>query len=263
MNTALNELTTLLQQEMHPIFKQVALKNIACLTRSEDDLKDLINNTGLLKVLLKHLAEKSVTDCLINVSASVEGARQLLKITPNIVQLLLKAIMDRGSKNADECCMILSNLTRTSENADKVIDYLEESNLNFDDLIDVFTKNSYNKTGAKLHYLSQVFANLSQNFRVRKSILDREKNIIQRLLSFINYTESVVRRKGVVATIKNCCFDVEHHEWLLSENVDILPNLLLPLAGNTEFDEEDNEKLPLELQYLPEDKQRESDAEIR
>lgn len=56
---------------------------------------------------------------------------------------------------------------------------------------------------------------------------------------------------------------MEYHNWLLSEEVDILPCLLLPLAGNTEYDEEDNDKLPLELQYLPEDKKREDDPDIR
>lgn len=67
----------------------------------------------------------------------------------------------------------------------------------------------------------------------------------------------------IVGTIKNCCFEIEHHKWLLSEEIDILPKLLLPLADNTEFDEEDNDKLPLELQYLPELKQREDDPDLR
>lgn len=32
-----------------------------------------------------------------------------------------------------------------------------------------------------------------------------------------------------------------HHEWLLSDAVDILPYLLLPLAGPEELSEEENE----------------------
>lgn len=50
---------------------------------------------------------------------------------------------------------------------------------------------------------------------------------------------------------------------MLGSQVDILPRLLLPLAGPEEFDDEDNDKLPLDLQYLPEDKTRESEPEIR
>jgi len=43
----------------------------------------------------------------------------------------------------------------------------------------------------------------------------------------------------------------------------LLPRLLLPLAGPEQFDEEDNEKLPLDLQYLPDDKEREPDSDLR
>jgi len=49
----------------------------------------------------------------------------------------------------------------------------------------------------------------------------------------------------------------------LSDAVDLLPKLLLPLAGPEEFDEEDNDKLPIDLQYLGEDKTREQDPDIR
>lgn len=55
----------------------------------------------------------------------------------------------------------------------------------------------------------------------------------------------------------------ENHDWLLSPEVDILPHLLLPLAGPEEFTDDEMDKLPLELQYLPEDKVREPDPDIR
>lgn len=93
--------------------------------------------------------------------------------------------------------------------------------------------------------------------------MDRDRSVIQRLLPFTEYTDSLVRRGGIVGTLKNCCFDVENHEWLLSPEVDILSHLLLPLAGPEEFDDEDNDKLPISLQYLPETKQREPDVDIR
>jgi len=58
-------------------------------------------------------------------------------------------------------------------------------------------------------------------------------------------------------------FSIGSHEWLLSDAVDILPYLLLPLTGPEEFPEDDMEKLPPDLQYMDEDKQRESDPGIR
>lgn len=60
-----------------------------------------------------------------------------------------------------------------------------------------------------------------------------------------------------------CDFSSDYHEWLLSEDVDILSRLLLPLAGGEEFDEDDMEKLPVDLQYLPPDKKREEDPGLR
>jgi hypothetical protein len=55
----------------------------------------------------------------------------------------------------------------------------------------------------------------------------------------------------------------EHHTWLLNSEVDILPHLLLPLAGPEEFTDDEMDKLPPELQYLPECKVREADPDIR
>lgn len=54
-----------------------------------------------------------------------------------------------------------------------------------------------------------------------------------------------------------------YHDWLLSDKVDLLPRLLLPLAGPEEFDDNDMDKLPVDLQYLPPEKERESDPDIR
>ena len=56
---------------------------------------------------------------------------------------------------------------------------------------------------------------------------------------------------------------LDYHEWLLGDSVDLLPRLLLPLAGPEEFDDDDMEKLPDDLQYLPPDKSREPDPDIR
>jgi len=93
--------------------------------------------------------------------------------------------------------------------------------------------------------------------------MDRHCCVIQRLLPFTEYSDSLIRRGGVVGTLRNCTFDTKNHVWLLSPEVDLLSYLLLPLAGPEEFDDEDNNTLPINLQYLPETKTREPDADIR
>lgn len=42
-----------------------------------------------------------------------------------------------------------------------------------------------------------------------------------------------------------------------------MPSVLLPLAGPEQFEEDEMEKLPEDLQYLPDDKEREPDPDIR
>ncbi|XP_015679424.1 protein HGH1 homolog [Protobothrops mucrosquamatus] len=119
------------------------------------------------------------------------------------------------------------------------------------------------RPGAPWHHLGALLANLSQLPEARDALLDRAGRLVQRLLPFTQDAGSAVRRRGVAGTLRNCCFDSRHHEWLLSEQVDLLPFLLLPLAGPEELPEDEMERLPLDLQYLPADKQREPEADIR
>jgi Domain of unknown function (DUF383) len=56
---------------------------------------------------------------------------------------------------------------------------------------------------------------------------------------------------------------LEFHGWLLGPKVSLLSYLLLPLAGPEDFDEEDTQKLPVDLQFLPAEKEREPDADLR
>ena len=68
------------------------------------------------------------------------------------------------------------------------------------------------------------------------------------------------QHKKIYISISNL---LEYHEWLLGSDIDILSHLLLPLAGPEELSEEEMDQLPIDLQYLPEDKKREPDEEIR
>ncbi|KAJ8949189.1 hypothetical protein NQ318_021682 [Aromia moschata] len=281
MSDPLKELIKFVQIGARLDLKVAAVEHILGLTGTEDGIKVIIDLSQLLVSLISLLDDqnlpvaKDASLCLINISANEKGATVLLDVdvnkdcpplqTPpeNIVNQTLKHIFNPESSLADQCCMILSNLSRPSHLIQKVVDLTEKSGKTFDEIINIFTKKQYNRKGAKLNYLGPVLSNLSQSHQVRMYILDKDKCVIQRLLPFTEYADSVVRRGGIVGTLKNCCFETDFHEWLLSEEVDVLPRLLLPLAGNEEFDEEDNDKLPLELQYLPENKVREDDPDIR
>ncbi|KAF9461493.1 hypothetical protein BDZ94DRAFT_1283435 [Collybia nuda] len=140
----------------------------------------------------------------------------------------------------------------------------------------------------ELHFLASVFANLSvapagRNFFLNPLPVDSLKSdddLEYPLAKIVPFTEhkDKIRRGGVTSTIKNCAFHAPGHRALLSPDnskvavppstvaapgIDVLPYLLLPLAGPEEFDLEDQEKLPDALQFLPPTKTRELDVTLR
>ncbi|KAG7246577.1 hypothetical protein CRUP_005778, partial [Coryphaenoides rupestris] len=141
---------------------------------------------------------------------------------------------------SDHICSILSNLSRLSSTCLSLSQVLQQQEVGVAQLVDMFCTEGFNKM-ASLHYLGPLLSNLSQLPHVRTTLLDPHRRIIQRLLPYVSYEASAVRRGGVIATIRNCCLDYTCHDWLLGDDVDMLPFLLLPLAGPEELTEEENE----------------------
>ncbi|XP_023721778.1 protein HGH1 homolog isoform X2 [Cryptotermes secundus] len=279
---SLEEIQNFLDVDARFDLKTAALQYVLGLTGTEAGRFLLLQRPCLLSSLISLAQDKSESiakdACLaiVNISADEAGARALLSnhdskgdgqdtdlYYSNVVVVMIKIIMDPDSSVADPGCMILSNLTRSSGSTERMIELIKKCGFTLDHIVSVFTNQQYNKKGATLHYLGSVFSNLSQSATFRSYLLDHERCVIQRLLPYTEYLPSHVRRGGIVGTLRNCCFDIENHDWLLSPEVDILPHLLLPLAGPEEFTDDEMDKLPLELQYLPEDKMREPDPDIR
>lgn len=276
---SLQEICQYLNPNIRLDLKAIALEHVLSVTGTTEGRELLLKLPDLLTRLIAMTQDSSTTIskhaalALINITADEPGTSAFLLISEtqpkvgkynyNLIHVCIRFIMDKESILADPCCMILSNMTRPQHLVDRVVTLIETSGYTWDSLVAAFTLKQYNNTGAKLHYLGPVFSNLSQSPSVRRYLMDRDRSVIQRLIPFTEYVDSLVRRGGIVGTLKNCCFDVENHEWLLSSEVDILSHLLLPLAGPEEFDDEDNDKLPINLQYLSETKQREPDVDIR
>ncbi|KAJ2246133.1 Protein hgh1 [Coemansia sp. RSA 455] len=86
---------------------------------------------------------------------------------------------------------------------------------------------------------------------------------ITKIMVFSEYPD-VIRRGGVDSTMKNICFEKESHREILdTKETNMLPYILLPLCGPEEFDMEDMEDMPEEIQLLGDDKKRESDPQLR
>ncbi|XP_028673934.1 protein HGH1 homolog [Erpetoichthys calabaricus] len=260
------DLLNFLTLEMRPDLKGQATGYILGLTGSKDGCKCLGNKPEFIKALLTLTSDTSVAivkDCynaLINLSADETVHHSLLKET-TLLSTLLGHLLDPGYIFADQICTILTNLSRNEKTCMDVFRVIHDE-VGLAKIVEVFCTEGYNKN-ASLHYLGPLLSNLTQLPVARHFILDKDRCVIQRLLSYTQYESSTIRRGGVVGTLRNCCFEYSYHEWLLSDKVDILPCVLLPLAGPEELSEEENENLPVDLQYLPEDKKREKDPDIR
>lgn len=176
----------------------------------------------------------------------------------------VEKITDENSTLADPWAMVLSNLTRVENLVGDILDDLDKDEKIILSLAKSFSKVDYNKKGCKLHYLGPIFCNLTQTTRGRELVCKSKFNLLDRLIPFTNFEESIVRRGGTIGILKNICFDPVYHEVMLSEEKDdILFAILYPLAGPEEFTDEENEKFPMELQFLGEDKKREEDSDLR
>lgn len=197
---------------------------------------------------------KDACHLLVNLSADETGAKKLLESCPisseinGLLQLCIKQILDPASTMSDLFSHTLSNLTRPESLIEKICDDLIKINANFEKFVACFTKPDFNSEKQNLDYLAAIFSHISQCHKGRELICHRESRLIQRLLPFISYGKSLIRRQGIAGLMKNICFDSTLHEWLLSDDVNLLPIILLPLAGPEQLDDETNEKLPIELQ---------------
>ncbi|XP_029907639.1 protein HGH1 homolog [Myripristis murdjan] len=260
------ELLSFLKADVRPDVKGQAVEYILGLSSHRDGCQFLRSNPNFLVALVDLTSDPTadiVKNCyhaLINLSAD-ETLHQLLVTKANVLPVLFKNLLDPEYPFSDRICTILTNLSRHEKTCTTVFKVLQED-VGLAQLVEIFCTEGYNKK-ASLHYLGPLLSNLTQLPEARNYILDKDRCVIQRLLPYTQYQASTVRRGGVIGTLRNCCFDYVHHEWLLSDAVDILPFLLLPLAGPEELTDEENEGLPVDLQYLPEDKKREEDPDIR
>ncbi|XP_043340333.1 protein HGH1 homolog isoform X2 [Cervus elaphus] len=248
-----------------------AAQHVLALTGSGPGRTLLAGQAALLRSLVELAVApppapaRDAARALVNLAADPGLHKPLLEAEPGLPVRLLGCALDPQWPWAEEAAAVLANLSREPVPCAALIEALaaaEPGESGLERLVRALCTPGYNAR-APLHYLGPVLSNLSQRPATRAFLLDRNRCVVQRLLPLTQYPDSSVRRGGVVGTLRNCCFEHRHHEWLLGPEVDILPFLLLPLAGPEDFSEEEMERLPVDLQYLPPDKQREPDADIR
>lgn len=276
MPTELEELVEFLHSPQ-PAVVQIALDNLVGYSQGSHqqvfayanyeaitDLKKLSKDTG------KTTVSQSVT-ILVNLCDD-STMRKLIVEDVEYLKFLVGAIVRPTNINADLMCILLANLAKNDaitkifdirlDLADDQKDFLRLDHA-MDCLMDCFVKlfdrtvNRY----ANYDYLAYFFADISRFELGRKYFITEQAYDhvvpISKLLVFTEKYDSKIRREGVASTIKNSLFDVDSHDLLVNdENINLLPYILLPLAGPEELPEDDMFNLPDELQLLPPDKQR-------
>ncbi|EEQ86104.2 DNA-binding protein HGH1 [Blastomyces dermatitidis ER-3] len=230
-----------------------------------------------LKLLVRDYAPiaKNALTILINLSGDEEVLKELAE-DDAFLETLLGKVTNKKEPHANEITMLLANLAK-SDSFKRIITLtrsvpkdVSDSPNALDQLMDCFIKGqdgAINKaTDANYDYLAYVFADLSKFDAGRAYFLTRQAyDAVIPITKLTVFTEhrSHIRRKGVASTLKNIAFEIQAHPQLLAEaEVNILPYLLLPIAGPEEFTDEESAAMLPDLQLLPPDKQRDSDKDI-
>lgn len=276
MPTELEELVSFLHSPQ-PAVVQIALDNLVGFSQGAHQQIFSYDNYEAIKDLKKLSQHESKT--MVSQSVTILAnlcddltMRNLIVEDEQFLKFLVMAVLNVKNTSADLMCILLTNLAK-NDKITKVFDFeishneeqkkIFKSSKAMDCLMDCFVKGfdrSLNKY-ADFDYLAYFFADISRFLQGREYFITEQSYDevvpISKLLVFTEKYDSKIRREGVSSTIKNSLFDTKSHMKLLTdEKINLLPYLLLPIAGPEEIDEDDMFNLPEELQLLPSDKKR-------
>ena len=205
------ELLPFLSLDARGDVKAIALDYILGLSGSDSGKKFLKENDECLKRLLDLTEDSDSSTCgvafsaLVNLSAEQVIVEKLLQY--NFIEQFLVYMLKPNSEHAGKAAMILSNITRTENGCSEVLKVTKNSAAcGLYKIVEVLCKENYNPH-SNLQYIATFINNLTQVQEFRDLILDKDRCIIQRLLPFTTYNASVIKRGGIVGTLKNCCFE--------------------------------------------------------
>lgn len=217
--------------------------------------------------LVQNEVNADILKALINLSAHENYALMMGHV--EFLDFIVLLIILPTTKYADLLCMLLNNLSKFEFIISLLLNSDQGKTGKLDNLLQVFEKGEGNKfnQNANFDYLAGVFANLSSckagsDFILGVSRIDSEDRL-SKIIDFIGHS-SAIRKIGALSVVKNACFNTEIHIWIITKKeFNLLPLLLLPLAGPEDLTEEEADGLPDELLFLEPDKKRESDPQVR
>ena len=190
-NPELSELLSFLSVDVRQDLRSTALEYVLGLTGSQEGRGWIKTNKDIVECLLELLTDKNeiISNnthlAVVNLSADQEIVKYLLNSIPQF----LHHLQDPHWRDADNLCIILSNITRSVEGTEELFkvlmdaetgaavrDHKEADIPTLYQLIDIFDRRKSYNINANFHHLASVFLNLTQTVGARQLFLDRSKH---------------------------------------------------------------------------------------
>ncbi|XVF85937.1 hypothetical protein PTKIN_Ptkin17bG0157900 [Pterospermum kingtungense] len=251
MATELEELIGFLSAPSPPV-KKAAVDIVRGLTGSEDGLQSLSNYASAVLLSLSRLLseEKEVSEpaaeALVNLSQNAELAAKMVQM--GMIKVAMDLLSKPGSSITRLLVMLLVNLTQLDDGISSLLQIGDEKmqGLYIMKLVRSFCRSS-ESSDDPFDHVGSILVNISKKEEGRKMLLDPKRGLLKQIVRQFDSSSSL-RKKGVSGTIRNCCFEAENQlQNLLLISEFLWPALLLPVAGNKIYSEEDTSKMPLEL----------------
>ncbi|KAH6802014.1 ARM repeat superfamily protein [Perilla frutescens var. frutescens] len=270
MATELEELIGFLSHPSPPI-KKAAVNIVRDYTGSEEGIQSLGKYFAVaVPSLFLILAEKKevsepAAEALVNLSQVPDLAGKMLEM--GIIKIVMDILYKLECDIKHLLVMLIVNLTQLDIGIESLLQNGDEKmqGLYIMKLVRSFCTSSSEKKGDDpFEHVASILVNISQKEAGRKLLLDPKRGLLKQIIRQFD-SSSPLRKKGVSGTIRNCCFEAENQlQNLLLISEFLWPALLLPVAGNKIYNEQDTSKMPLELgSALSIEREAVTDPEIR
>ncbi|XP_040383865.1 protein HGH1 homolog [Oryza brachyantha] len=259
-----------------PNVRGAAVDIVRGLTGDADGLRALSARADrALPALLRLLASaggggaaEAAADSLVNLSQDDALSARLVSLGAAVASMDVMA--KRGGEQpglARSLVMLLANLTQVESGVAALLQVGDEKmqGLYVAKLVRSFCRSSSESEDEDTYeHVASVLVNISKVEAGRRILMEPKRGLLKQI---IRQSDSVnqLRKKGVVSTIRNCCFEADTQiQNLLPLAEYIWPALLLPVAGKKIYGEDDRSKMPPELaNVLSHEREAVENSEIR
>ncbi|MED6180255.1 hypothetical protein PIB30_008755 [Stylosanthes scabra] len=252
MPTELEELVSFLSSPS-PQLTKAAVDIVRGLTGSDEGMHSLAKYSNAVLPSLSRLlnAPKEVSEpaaeALVNLSQYSNLAAEMVR--NGMVKTAMEVLYKPESSITRLLVMLLVNLTQLDAGSASLLQTEDDKvhGLYVMKLVRSFCRTTHEDHDDPFEHVGSILVNISKQQAGRQLLLDPKRGLLKQIIRQFD-SNSLLRKKGVSGTIRNCCFEAENQ----------LQNLLLI------YNEEDRSKMPLELgTALSIEREPVTDPEIR